>query len=69
MNDGISVKINKVVVLRRRNATDLIYLTIDAPTPFPNMKYEAKFSGEAQHGYGVEWVKSTLGVDPEIIDC
>jgi hypothetical protein len=57
-------KITKVEVLLTEG-TDSIKLTLDAPTPFPEMQYKAFATIETQAGYGVKWCKDVLGVEPD----
>lgn len=61
----ITFKVKKVMVIIRRG-TDHISLELDAPTPFPAMKYEASAVIEAAHGYGEQWCREVLGMDPEV---
>ena len=60
------LKVLKAVVIQS-GGTDKITLHLDAPTPFPEMDYEAIAHVEARQGYGPEWCRTVLGVDPEVI--
>jgi hypothetical protein len=64
----ITLDVKRVTVLIS-TGTDKIDLELNAPTSFPEMGYPASAGIEARHGYGVEWCKTVLGVDPEIIDA
>ena len=67
MKNSIPFPIKKVTVLLTYG-TDQITLTLDGPTPFPEMKYELQARIEARQGYGAQWVRENLGVEPKIIE-
>lgn len=62
----ITLKVKSCTVIQT-HGTDKIYLNIDIPTAFPEMKYETSFQTEARQGYGEEWCKTYLGLVPDII--
>lgn len=64
----LNLKIKSVTVLLHEG-TDRITLELDAPSPFPAMKYKASATVEAEQGYGVEWSRLVFGVEPKIIDA
>jgi len=65
---NIRFKIKKITVLVESLGTDTILITLDEPTPYPEMKYDGNAKIEVAAGYGIEWCKKVLGVsNPEII--
>jgi hypothetical protein len=62
----ITLKVKKITILLHEG-TDRISLELDAPSPFPEMKYKASAVIEARHGYGVEWCRTVLGREPDEI--
>jgi hypothetical protein len=68
MTRDITLYFSRVVVLLTEG-TDQIHIKLNSPTPFPVMGYEASAKIECAAGYGAEWCKLALGVDPdEVID-
>ena len=65
----VTLDIKRVTVLITNSGPDKIGLELNAPTPFPEMNYGASADIHARHGYGVEWCRKALGVEPEIIDA
>lgn len=66
----ITFKVKRVIVMTNLPGTDKVSLTLDGPSPFPTMGYEGHADIEVRAGYGVEWCRTALGVEPdEIIDC
>jgi hypothetical protein len=64
-----TLKVSKITVVLH-GGTDKISLYLDTPTTFPEMQYPACATIEARHGYGVEWVRTVLGKEPdEVIDA
>ena len=63
MKITFEVKKAEVIV---SHGTDLICLNIDAPTPYPEMKYPATIHINARHGYGETWCKEVLEITPEV---
>ena len=47
---------------------DKISLDLEAESPFPVMGYKPTAMIEAQKGEGANWVRRTLGVEPQIIE-
>jgi hypothetical protein len=43
-------------------------MTLNAPTPYPNLNYAASTILRAAQGYGIQWVRETMKVEPEVID-
>ncbi len=62
------LKIKHVKVMLTNNSTDTVYLIPEAESPFPIMGYPANIKMEAERGFGVEWVRRTFGIEPEILD-
>ena len=48
--------------------TDLISLGVDLPTAFPEMKYPTYISISARHGYGEQYCKEILGIEPKVVN-
>lgn len=63
----ITLKVTSAKVLLT-DATDLIILDIDLPTTFPEMKYAFTLRTEARYDYGVEYCRSVLKIEPEVIN-
>lgn len=67
------MKTLKVTTITRilRDSVDVIYLLLEAPSPYPEL--EAKAPGlhqayahiDVRHGYGREWVIETFGQEPD----
>jgi hypothetical protein len=67
-----TLKVLKAAVITGRG-TDKIQLTLDHETPFPQvltsgLDYGCHANLEAQAGYGTDWVRKVLGMEPEIIN-
>lgn len=60
----------KVVVTTNRYVTDQIRIYAPyLPTAFPGMgDYPVHFRVDARQGYGTEWCRQVLGVEPEIVE-
>jgi hypothetical protein len=65
---NLNLKVKKAVVLLSPG-TDIILLTLDEATSFPEMKYPPVFKMEARHGYGVEYCQKVLKLKPRIIQA
>lgn len=63
----IMLRVIKATVLLT-NGTDKICLTLNTPTPFPEMGYPATATIDTRCGYGEEWCKTVLGIEPEVIN-
>jgi hypothetical protein len=63
----VRLRVKRCSVLIRQG-TDHISMVLDAPTPYPNMGYDAVLNIEAQKGYGIEWVRKNCHLEPEIIN-
>lgn len=57
----LTAEVTKVEVLRNVGGTDIISFYIDAPTPFPELGYEAVVEIKTRRGYAEEWL-SKIGV-------
>ena len=66
METFLSVKIKKVTLLIT-SSTDRIMITLDEETAFPEMKYPPHLVMEARHGYGLEYCRRVLKLEPEVI--
>ena len=60
-------QVKRAVVLLT-NATDIVCLTVDLPTAFPEAKYDVGLRIDARYDYGVTWCKEALGITPEVIN-
>ncbi len=65
----ITFKAKKVVVLVNLLGTDEVIITLDGPTPYPAMGYDGTAKIFVASGYGVQWCRDVLGVEPEVVDC
>jgi len=63
----LNVKVKKVQVLIT-HGTDLINITVDESSSFPNMQYPTVMKIECQKGYGKEYCENVLGLTPEVLD-
>jgi hypothetical protein len=64
----MQIKIIRVTVVLR-DATDIIYVHTDLPSPVPNVSPEApSLSFVAQYDTGVAYVRTNFGVEPEVIN-
>lgn len=62
----ITLKIKKVMVLSGIGGTDKISLTLDVPeSAFPEMGYETYAEISTRHGYGEEYCRRVLGLEPD----
>lgn len=68
-NDGmyLNLKVEKAQLLLT-GGVDLINLTIDGGSSFPNMNDPTVIKIETQKGYGEEYCRTVLGLTPDIID-
>ena len=64
----LALKVKKAVILIGRGP-DRISLTLDLPSTYPIMGYEAEAVIETQAGVGIEWCRKNLGLEPEVIDA
>jgi hypothetical protein len=49
------------------SGTDHISLMVDLPTTFPELKYPTFIKIDARHGYGEQYCKEILGIEPKVI--
>lgn len=63
---NIPFPIKKVTVVQE-SGTDTIVIVLDGPPTMPAMGYRLQVKTEASHGFGPQWVKDNLGIDPEVI--
>lgn len=68
MATKITLNAKTVAVLVNLPGTDEIHITLDEPTPFPAMGYDGSAKIHVAKGFGIEWCKAILGVEPEVID-
>lgn len=60
-----TIRIKKITLLCMNNTTDKIVLLLDAPTAFPEMKYETTLEMSARKGYGKEFIQEYFGCEPD----
>lgn len=65
----LTLKVTRASVITGLPGTDILTLYLDAPTPFPEMGYEANLRTEVRKGYGVEYCRTVFGIEPEIIQA
>ena len=68
MKNTIQLKVKRVIVQINTGGLDRVCLTLDGPTPFPDCGYDGNATIEVRAGYGVQWCKAVLGVEPEVMD-
>lgn len=61
-----TLKVKRATVITS-DGTDKVQLSLEAPSPFPEMRYAPYAVVEARQGYGVEWCKTVLGINPDVI--
>ena len=62
-----TLKFVKVTVLLT-DGEDLVSLKLDLPTATPALGGPVKAAINVAQGYGVQWVREALGVEPEVVD-
>jgi len=63
------MNVKRIEVLTNRAGTDLLYLELEADTPFPGTTYTPYARVETNAGYGHTWAqKSFPGVEVVVID-
>ncbi len=62
-----TLRFNKVEVLLT-DREDEVCFTLDLPTASPVFKDPVVATLKAAQGYGVRWVRESLGVEPEVND-
>jgi len=63
----VALMCQTVQVLVGRSGTDKVILSLCGSKPFPLMGYDGTATIDVQAGYGVEWCRTVLGVEPEVI--
>lgn len=61
----ITLKVLSAELLLTAGADEL-FLHLDMPSTFPNMKLAATAQINVQQGHGEEWSKKNLGITPKI---
>lgn len=62
-----TLKFSKVTILLT-DGEDLVSLKLDLPTTRPALEDPAVAAISVAQGYGVQWVREALGVEPEVVD-
>ncbi len=62
----VTLRIKKATVVLTPG-TDLVCLTVDLPTAFPEMGYETVVSINARYNYGAEWCEKVFGIIPDVV--
>ena len=65
-NPVLDFKIISVVIVTGHGA-DKLSIKVEAPTSFPKLGYETFLNTDAQKGYGVQWCREVLGVEPRVV--
>ena len=62
------LNVTKAVVIYT-SGTDTIIMWLDTPSPFPfpELATPVTVTLEARKGYGVEWCRTVLGIEPQVI--
>ena len=64
-----TLKVTKVILVRRAHDTDQVYFRLEGPSPFPEMeaekpgRYPPNCSVQVRQGYAEEWLQG-MGIDP-----
>jgi hypothetical protein len=66
---NIQLEVKKVVVLSGVSGSDEIHLTLDGPTPYPVIGDEGVATIITARGYGLQWCREVLKVEPEVLKC
>jgi len=66
MNE-ITFKVKSCTVLLT-TGQDIIDMKLDAPTPYPNMGYDAHLEIKTQYDYGEIYCRNVLKIEPRIIN-
>lgn len=69
MSTTITISAKKVVVMINLPGTDEVHITLDGPTPFPACGYDGFAKIHVASGYGIEWCRTVLRVEPEVLDA
>lgn len=64
----LKLKIEKCSVMCTENGTDIISIYPDIDAPFPGLPSPAVFEMRVKRGYGVEYCKKVLGLEPKVIN-
>lgn len=66
----MNLKIKHIKVGINSKGTDTIWLELDedVSSTFPIMAYAPYAKVNAEPGYGIQWVRDTFGIEPEVID-
>ena len=67
MTQDVTLKVVKATLVTY-NHLDTLYLEIEAPTTFPEIGGPPQVQIQAREGYGAEWCRQVLKLDPEVID-
>jgi hypothetical protein len=57
----------RVTVLVGLPGTDEVDIVLAMPSPFPECGYEGHASIKVRKGYGIQWCRENLHVEPEVI--
>ena len=64
---AFSFPIDRVVVIERRAHADDIIITLDGPTTFPKLNYPLSITVQARRGFGAQWVRDNLAIEPIVV--
>lgn len=63
----VSLKVSKVTVVVS-SGSDKVILMLEEETPYPEAKWPGSATIDARQGYGAEWCRKVLNIEPEVID-
>jgi hypothetical protein len=62
----ITLKVRKALLIESMGA-DQLDLYLESPSPFPNLGDAGTATIRTAKGYGAQWCRENLGVEPEVI--
>ena len=65
---NLLLKINRCSVQCSDEGPDTIFLYPEIESPYQDKKFLALFEMRVRNGYGVEYCKKVLGLEPEVIN-
>jgi hypothetical protein len=63
----INLNVKKVTVMTGLHGPDQVDLLLDMPPAFPECGYDGVASIKTRQGYGIQWCRENLGIEPEVI--
>ena len=56
---------SRIVLSLLPTGSDVVYLHLPGPSPFPEIGYEPCLKVDVRRGYGLKWVRDYFGRDPD----